>query len=76
MADYETRIISVVVAPKDETNFSEMATIISIEDDAGGEYVTVSQVGRIDLGKIAINPEEWPTLRSAIDDMIVKCKDY
>ena len=33
-----------------------------------------SQCGRTDLGKIAISPQEWPTLRDAIDRMINQCR--
>ena len=35
-----------------------------------------SDSGRVnDLGKIAINPEEWPSLKRAIDTMIAECRD-
>ena len=27
-----------------------------------------------EMGQIAINPEEWPTLRDAIDRMIAECR--
>ena len=43
--------------------FREYATEIKIVDKAAGEFLEVSQTGRTDLGKIAINPEEWPTLQ-------------
>jgi hypothetical protein len=73
--DYETRTLSILVAPKDQPTFSEYATEIKIVDEeAAGEFLEVSQTGRTDLGKIAINPEEWPTLRDAIDQMIKQCR--
>lgn len=72
--DYETRTLSILVAPKDQPTFSEYATEIKIVDEAAGEFLEVSQTGRTDLGKIAINPEEWPTLRDAIDRMIKQCR--
>ncbi len=62
------------VGPHDQPIYSEEATTITIVDEAGGEYVEVSQAGRSDLGKIAINPEEWPELRDTIDRMIGMCK--
>lgn len=74
MMDYETRTLSILVAPKDQPTFSEYATEIKIVDEAAGEFLEVSQTGRTDLGKIAINPEEWPTLRDAIDQMIKQCR--
>lgn len=73
--NYETRVTAVIVAPVGESTFSEMATMVSIEDDAAGEYVVVRQDGRIDFGKIAIDQAEWPALRAAIDSMIEKCRD-
>ena len=71
---YETRTIGLILAPKGAPIFSEQATEIKIVDEAGGEFVEVCQSGRNDLGKIAINPEEWPALRSAIDSMIQECR--
>ena len=72
--DYETRTLSILVAPKDQPTFSEYATEIKIVDEAAGEFLEVSQIGRTDLGKIAINPEEWPALRDAIDQMMKQCR--
>lgn len=73
MSEYETRIITTLVAPKGQPMFSELATKVSIDDEAAGEFVVVEQHGR-DLGKIAINPNEWPELRQAINDMIERCR--
>ena len=74
MTDYETRITAVTVLPIHAEIFSELATAVRIVDDAGGEYIEVDQCGRVELGKIAISPEEWPALRAAIDDMVAKCR--
>ena len=71
---YETRTTSVTVYPAGESMYSELATKIEITDEAGGEFVEVSQSGRNDIGKIAINPEEWPDLREAINRMIQECR--
>jgi hypothetical protein len=35
----------------------------------------VEQSGRTDLGKIAINPGEWPAIRDAIDRMFAVCAE-
>lgn len=61
--------------PAGEPIFSERATRISIVDEAAGEFVEVSQESRAGLGKIAIDREEWPTLRAAIDKMIESLGD-
>lgn len=72
----KTRVTQLVVVPEGEPLFSEMATTIEITDEAGGgEFVLVSQVGRVDVGKITINPEEWPALRAAINRLVRHCRD-
>ena len=70
----ETRITSLIVLPEGEALFSERATVVRIEDEAGGEYVVVSQESVPERGNIAINPEEWPELREAIDRMVKECR--
>ena len=72
---YETRTTSVTVYPEGESMYSEMATKIEIADEAAGEFVEVSQSGMSDIGKIAINPEEWEELREAISSMIQVCRN-
>lgn len=69
------RLTQLTVLPEGEPIFSEMATHISIEDEACGEYVRVTQYGdKAEKGELCISPEEWPTLRDAIDDMIFECR--
>ena len=74
MTDYETRTIAMAVSPKGQPIYSEMTTEVRIVDESGGESVEVEQEGRADVGKIMINPEEWPALRGAIDRMIADCR--
>lgn len=74
-AGYEIRVIGLMVAPKGEAIFSDHATHITIDDEAGGEFVIVSQSTAHSEYKFHINPEEWPALRKAIDRMIKECKE-
>ena len=69
-----TRTTAVTVLPEGEPIFSEMATTVSIDDLAGGEFVEVEQASGAQPGKIIINPEEWPELREAINRMINGCQ--
>ena len=71
---YRTRITCLLVLPEGQPAFSEMGTTVEIEDEAAGEFVVVAQHARTDMGKIAINPEEWPALRAAINQMIEQCE--
>lgn len=68
-----TRSIKWVHGPKDEPIFSETSTDIEIVDEAGGEFVEVHQ-HHDGYGKIGITPDEWPTLRKAIDHAVRQCK--
>jgi hypothetical protein len=52
-----------------------MATMVTIADESGGEFVEVKQQGRMDIGKIHITTKEWPKLRQAIDQMIALCRE-
>lgn len=71
--EYETIVSARIVKPKTEPIFSELATTVSLEDEAAGLFVEVSQQGRTDMGKISICPNEWPELRKTIDEMIQYC---
>ena len=74
--NYVARVKSLVVLPESEPLFSERCTEVSIDDEAGGEFVLIRQPGAIREGnEIAINPEEWPKLRDAIDGMVASCKE-
>lgn len=70
----ETRTLSLVIIPEGEAIFHDAATIISIDDEAGGEFVVVSQED-YGYGKVAFEPSWWPTIREAIDRMIAECRD-
>ena len=71
---YETRTTKVTVAPVGEPILSEMATHVSIQDDAAGEFVEVFQSNDDGEVKMKIYHEEWPHIRAAIDQMISNCK--
>lgn len=74
MREYETRAIKLTVGPVGADLFSEMITSVEIKDEAAGEFVVVSQIGRTDIGQIAISPEEWKKVRDAIDEQIAQCR--
>ena len=74
MNKYETRIIKIVVAPEGQPIFGEQATTIEIDDEAAGEYVRIRQPTRDENGTVCFCADEWPIVRSAIDDMISKCR--
>jgi hypothetical protein len=74
MAEYEARFTRVTIAPVGDPIFSETATHISIEDDAGGEFVSVVQDAADGKQTIRIAADEWPIIRVAIDSVIARCR--
>lgn len=75
MTKYISRVKSMIVCPEGEPIFSERCTEVSIEDEAGGEFIMVHQNGAIrDANEIAINPEEWKELRTTIEWMVMRCR--
>lgn len=74
MSELEARVLCVAVVHVGEPIYSDRSTLVTICDDTGGEYVEVSQAGRSDLGKIAIDPDEWPALRDAIESRVKECR--
>jgi hypothetical protein len=76
VTEYETRTTRCCISPIGEPTFSEMATHVEIVDEAAGEYVEVSQYSSEGIGKITIDPEEWPAIRDAIEAMLRICRTY
>lgn len=74
MKTYEVLMNSVIVLPAGEPIFSELATMIALEDDAAGLFVTVRQEGQNGVGKVAFCPEEWPLIREQIEKMLAVCE--
>jgi hypothetical protein len=73
MKPYEIRITRLSVGRGDEPIFSECVTHISIEDEAGGEFLSIEQQsGSPDVKEqqIQITPEEWPKIKEAIETLI------
>lgn len=67
---YEIRLAALIVMPERGRLFDETATRVSIEDEAGGEFVVIEQEG----GKIRIDPGEWAKIREAVDRMVEQCR--
>lgn len=58
---------------------SEYATNIEIEDEGAGEFLLLTQPfasTKLSNGGIAITPEEWPTLRDAIEAAFVEISQH
>lgn len=75
---YETRIKALVVAPVGEPIFSEKATEISVDDEASGEFVKISQsYDQAKNGEIILDPgPELEAVFAAVLTLAAQCRDY
>ena len=76
---YTSRITQITVLPVGEPIFSERATVISIDDEAAGEFITVKQQMDYNSQKdqtVTFDPEEWDEVKGVIDQMFKDIKDY
>ena len=67
---HEIRTTQLTVMPAKGPIYSERAFRVTMQDDAGGEYIEVEDA----TGKIKIDADEWQTLRKAIDKMVEQCR--
>ena len=61
------------VVPDGKTWDDEGVTIIGIDDEGGGAFVTVRQEEQLNANEIRIDPDEWPAVRAAINLMVREC---
>ena len=74
---HDIRVTQLTVTPVGRQTFDAEAFVVEIVDEAGGEFVTVrSQSDSEKANTIALNKEEWPALRDAIEYMVGQCKDF
>ena len=68
------RTTQLTIAPEGLPIYSEQAFIVTIDDDAGGEFLLIrSNIESLAAGTISVAPDEWPALREAIDRLIAEC---
>lgn len=70
------RIIQITLVPQGQPIFSEQAFVIQIEDDAGGEYISVKCYDeQCEHGQLRIDPSEWEYIKAAVDKMVKECRE-
>ena len=67
------RVTQITIVPEGEPIFSEYGHTVRIEDEAAGEFVVIED-HHDEYGKIAININDWPALRRAINRMVKNCQ--
>ena len=68
--EYEAKITEYTVKPVEEQTFSINATIIRIEDEAAGEFITLTQSNDEKENTIGIEPEDWELIKGVVDAMM------
>lgn len=73
--DYIIRVTRLSVMPPKQPLFSEQCTHITIVDEAAGEYLEIEQQSGSEDVKaqtITVTPEEWPTLKQAVETLLAE----
>lgn len=71
--EYERVVTQITIKPKGEPIFHELATKISIDDEAAGPFLVVSQARDDSRSGITIDVDSWDALKAGIDEMIREC---
>jgi hypothetical protein len=67
------RVTQITIVPEGEPIFCDLGYTVKIDDEAAGEFVVIEDHSD-DEGRIAINPQDWPALRRAINKMVNNCQ--
>lgn len=59
--------LSYIIKPEDEQIFSEMATVVSVDDEAAGAFIVMSQCGNDGYQKLKIDFSEWGLICEAVE---------
>jgi hypothetical protein len=70
--NYEIRTVTLVLAPRGESIFSDLAWRVEIDTEGAGEFVVVRSA---DDQHIKIDPDEWPQLVNAVDQLVRECRE-
>lgn len=74
MAEIHTTIMKIAISTGDDAPaFGETAVHVEIDDDAGGPYIVLSTPVAREEGGVAINPDEWPAVKAAVERLLVEC---
>ena len=61
------------VVPSGKPIYDEAATTVGLDDEGGGLFVVIRQEESLSTNEVKINPEEWPTIRAAVNRMVREC---
>jgi len=76
---YTSRITQMTVLPVGEPIFSERATVITIEDEAAGEYLRITQQTDATFESnqtVSFDQEEWEEVADVVNQMFGEIRRY
>lgn len=68
---YDVRVTGLAVARNGSPTLGSESSLVTIQDEGGGEFIEIEQPG---VGKIRVDPEEWPVVKGAIDRLVAVCR--
>jgi hypothetical protein len=68
---FQIRIKEILVIRGDKPQFDESTIVVSIEDEAAGEFVSVAMA---DGKPPAFDVDQWPVVKQAIGFMVSHCR--
>jgi len=68
--------VSIIVRQQDEPIFSERSTLVGIDDESGGGFITIKQTPAQGAQVISFDVEEWPYIRAAVNRMLRTAREY
>lgn len=70
--DSQIRVTRLAIVNNNRPLFDETTIVVSIADEAAGEFVTLSTPDERSV--VAINVEEWETVKKAVEFLISHCR--
>lgn len=64
------RTTELTITAEGEPIFSERGFTVKIDDEGGGEFITVRENDAATTGGIRLDPKEWSELRTAIETLL------
>ena len=70
---YETIVTRLTIRPVGGPIFANEAIHVEMEDEAAGEFVVIRQCRDDSEQSVRVDPDEWPTVRSAVNRIARTC---
>lgn len=71
---HECRVTQYSIGRTGDPIYAEGTIRVDIDDEAGGEFIVLKQDSLHQDAHIAIDPDEWPLVRKAIDKLVKACR--